>query len=390
MQGLGNMTGNALYYCRLRTIADNVHEAYVTEDMYPEQELFWLDSLCVPTHSSRYRDIAIGMMDTVYERAWSTLVMDSTLAASTKSNKFQACFRLWISPWASRLWCLTELVLARRLRIKFKDGMYHFETMMDDIRALYFRARWCAAIYDTLFRGFVYWFAFDSQQDLSFDGLAQNAYGPLLTIIAGRTISKAKDEAFCLTLFLRLPRNAILECEPGQEWTAFWSCQEQVPEEIIFSQAERLNVQGLRWAPRSVLEWATQRKVVRGPTAKRIANGLSVVFEGFIIDPLQLQASKAYLFRADKVYALLKMDWQVLTAAADYIPNPVVILPKDFDGQRNYAALASLSDPQDLDFRHPIKVEMINVHIISALPCEPRFPVSEARRTPGPVSWVVS
>ena len=104
MHGLGNMSANQLYSCRLRALAETIREVYITDEINAERELFWLDSLCVPTRSSAARHVAVDTMDAVYRSAAVMLVLDSSLMALRKRNQFQAAFNLWISPWSTRLW----------------------------------------------------------------------------------------------------------------------------------------------------------------------------------------------------------------------------------------------------------------------------------------------
>ena len=123
----------------------------------------------------------------------------------------------------------------------------------------------CAEIYRVILQGFYIWHLLSQDEPNGLDRLGVGRYGPVLKAIAGRAISKAKDEAFYLSLFLKLPHLQMLDSCQGEEMITFWNLQDKVPEDVLFSRCSKLDVNDLRWAPSSVLDWSTQAASVHGP-----------------------------------------------------------------------------------------------------------------------------
>lgn len=114
--GLGNPRSSSLPQCqlwRLAKLAGDLTRLY-ERDAHATLPI-WCDSLCVPAISEagnseqeRLKRLGIQRLRDVYAQATYVLVLDRSLEAYSLANidMIEACFRLIMSRWYRRLWCM--------------------------------------------------------------------------------------------------------------------------------------------------------------------------------------------------------------------------------------------------------------------------------------------
>lgn len=143
--GLGDEKGNQVLACqydRLAQMIDQVmnkdnriaHLAETSETPSSPNDrekgswspFFWLDTICVP-HQRETRRLACARMAETYRLAHTVLVLDAELQdwRYCQGNDAEALLRIIISGWMTRVWTLSEGILAKKLVFKFAD--YYFD-----------------------------------------------------------------------------------------------------------------------------------------------------------------------------------------------------------------------------------------------------------------------
>ena len=123
---LGNLHGNTLPCCQVRTIQQLVNSLYPSLDV---EVPLWIDTICVPRNEV-VRRLAINNMRHVYSEADKVLVLDSSLRQihSTAAPE-ELLLRIKFSPWSTRLWTFHESALSGRLCFQLKDTAVFGDTL---------------------------------------------------------------------------------------------------------------------------------------------------------------------------------------------------------------------------------------------------------------------
>ncbi|KAK8920149.1 hypothetical protein VCV18_008984 [Metarhizium anisopliae] len=270
-QGLGNRTSNALARCQFANIWHLVAELYGRGDT--EAILFWIDTLCVPLAPKCAKNKAIVRMKEIYCNAHSVLVLDEELqripcpfpianagnagdansdgspSSDTINSRLRELYiRLFVSPWFQRLWTLQEGALAKNLLLRFADGSF---SMRDIVQSAYnselFNNPYQAA--DVLPMHLC-----DVILDLK-DADHSTRLGRVSPLLCYRDTTELSDEALCIGGILDLNTKDIVDAgdEPQQRMLNLYQQLSRVPVGLLFLDGRRLENDGFRWAPSSLL-----------------------------------------------------------------------------------------------------------------------------------------
>lgn len=303
-QGLGNKKANALPKCQFEYIRKLVAEIY--GDVDTEVILFWIDTLCVPLEPRDARRKAIARMKEVYGTAHTVLVLDEELQqipcpfptaiaedrASTagqpdfstiNSNVRELYMRLFIAPWSRRLWTLQEAVLSQNLLIRFADGSYPLQQIVGSKHnnALFDNPYQTA---DPVPMGFC-------RDLLGLKGLdLATRLGHVSGSLCYRDTSRLSDEAVCMGGILDLNTWDIIFAGDSTEERMLSLYQQLscVPLGLLFFDGPKLQDEGFRWAPVSLLgmkfnltqtlETVIAERIL-GSRGGLFVSGLGVVFD---------------------------------------------------------------------------------------------------------------
>ncbi|KAI0845010.1 hypothetical protein F5Y00DRAFT_265975 [Daldinia vernicosa] len=247
--GLGNPHRNAIPSCQFRRLSKIVRE-------YQNTALFWFDTLCVPPDKANLKseqDKAMGLMRKAYEDAKAVLVLDSWTTGTTHKHKsdVENLYKIFHCSWNTRLWTFQEAALAQTLLFQFRDGWYNVDEGIKRIKAnkdisIEVTVKpTLIGLYDRL-RGF-----------RKSGGSITDLFKFIVKSIAIRTTSVPADEPLCLSALLNfsVPDIEKIAKEPHQlRMRKFWEMLDSIPSGFIFvSEYERIDVDGLRWAPKTLL-----------------------------------------------------------------------------------------------------------------------------------------
>lgn len=278
--GLGNLKKNALPHCQLRRLSKLIR-ALPGESS--DIVLFWMDTICVPpdgTGQHEAQDLAMQSMRQTYENAAAVLVLDSWLLKSPGSGRSDAekLMRIYCSLWNSRLWTFQEGFLAKQLYFQFAGLAYNLDQGAHRVRNS-----------NDLEPSFKYNLESRYSDLRGFKLRNMSTAKRLLAItrtLTFRSTSVASDEALCLTTLLDLDMARILRCPPERRMEEFWRILPVIPSEVLGPTVERLHTEGLRWAPRSLMQHGfariTPHKVATDPYARLSSNGLLFQEQGIL------------------------------------------------------------------------------------------------------------
>jgi len=278
--GLGNLEENALPYCQLLRLSKLIR-ALPGESS--DIVLFWMDTICVPpdgTGQNEAQDLAMQSMRQTYEKAAAVLVLDSFLLKVPGNGRSDAenLMRIYCSLWNSRLWTFQEGFLAKELYFQFANLVYNLDQGAHRVRSSNDLEPSLKHTLETRYselRGF----------RLGNMSTASRLLAITRSLIF-RSTSVASDEALCLTTLLDLDMARILRCPPKRRMEEFWKSLPVIPSEVLQPTVERLDTEGLRWAPRSLMqhgfEGITHCAVATDYHPRLLSNGLLFQRKGIL------------------------------------------------------------------------------------------------------------
>jgi hypothetical protein len=231
--GLGSTTEEGLPACQIRRLATLTKQ--LTQD-----GAFWIDALCIPAVKDM-RKRAIGLMAKTYNEAKVVLVIDSGIRAiSVSAPREEKLLYLLSSGWMQRLWTLQEGILAQKLVFEFSDGLVALEELLPmgeemfnpvlvDLAAELFRLKkhqfWPGDFY----------------------------INDVACALRWRTTSRESDETLAISGLLNLDAFELANLPPDQHMQTFLLRIQNLPNDIIFLSGVKLNKEGFRWAPRTLM-----------------------------------------------------------------------------------------------------------------------------------------
>ncbi|KAK6433211.1 hypothetical protein LTR95_010612 [Oleoguttula sp. CCFEE 5521] len=296
--GLGNKNANSLNNCKLRDLCHLVQKLpspgsgttrvvatgrFLSSESRDSCPLIWLDTLCCPV-SSAHKKLALRRMQQVYANASSVLVLDASLRSCTSDSMgpLQILARIFTSRWLGRVWTLQEGALAKKLYFQFADKAVSLTELKVRMEAICLEDIHQRIIYQNMCHEI-------DRIEQFFQTRGHDRRGPNLRLLdeamMHRRTSKLSDEPVCIGALMSLPAAAILAPEDNilevtdarddllddeqrlvqrenqlrslrmeVVWKLLAKKFKGLPAQVIFFEEARLEAEGLRWAPRTLLD----------------------------------------------------------------------------------------------------------------------------------------
>lgn len=256
--GHGNIESNSLPLCFLTDLQNTV-DALGLPQSYQGHTSIWMDTICLPRHPVKLRTQAIARLSDVFSKAVGILVIDSYLQSLTSAgmSQIELLARVSLSGWTSRLWTFSEGQLARRIWVQFKDRTVDLLDVLLGLQDQYNSRTDIVQLngseYDTsnIYHAAMILVGRKSKDQT--DRLPLDLYEMKSALISRHTTWRS-DEALCLGAVLGLDLERIAMEDDDKKMLAFWQQVEFVPSALVFTHcSSRLDVNGYRWAPSSML-----------------------------------------------------------------------------------------------------------------------------------------
>jgi hypothetical protein len=304
--GLGNPKANTIGLCqffRIRAMAAAILGIFEGSGEEPDQVCFWIDTLLVPvpSHDREAHQNAMVRMRDVYKNATAVLVIDEELAQHNLPDSPKELFaRVVRSSWDTRLWTFQEAALARNLFVVFRNGIS--SELRTTARAwtsggAEFASTSAAEAFHWYGSLDIGWFLPVDVLDLLMQHgqwtAAQTAeYGPYFDKfnyvwkgLLWRGVTKAIDECACVGGLLDLDMAALLAVPEDQRWKRLLHMQGRFSSDIIFQDQRRVDEDGMRWAPVTLMEKARAFDLGRrGGDALVSDEGLLSTWPGVVLE----------------------------------------------------------------------------------------------------------
>jgi hypothetical protein len=214
--------------------------------------------------------------------------------------------RLFVSPWSRRLWTLQEAALSRNLLIRFADVSFPLQPAL--------RSHYSMALFDIPYQladappmAFVNNLLSLQEADLSV------RLGRTCAVLGYRDTTNLADEAVCMGSILDADTRAVVfnGDRPESRMLKFYERCSRVPRDLLFLDGPKLQDEGFRWAPVSLLGMdfthtisleAVLAERLRGPEG-----GLYVASNGFLVDAAD-QPLTPITYVVDHFRAVLQPD----------------------------------------------------------------------------------
>ncbi|KAL2830169.1 hypothetical protein BJY01DRAFT_240459 [Aspergillus pseudoustus] len=311
--GKGNPKANALPLCqieRIQRLVEGVRwEGRKEVPANPNESDgigFWMDTLCLPAKDKRLKGLAIQSMRHVYSHAKAVLVLDEWIEKiRSDTSPLEMIARIYTSNWLKRLWTHQEGFLPPALWFQFADRAVEIKDL--DARLMAYHATlqrqgqyfgWLLSANAQLTA--VYAFLPDMFKSIKVD-TRWTTYKLLAMSMSERKTARQEDEILCLATIIGMELKCFLELSSDKEGeTAQWRMQRFLEQlgtfdsGIIFNNYARLEKEGYRWAPRSLLNLRTADLAPHEPNWPNPeapfeqynfsdGTGLRVRFPGFVI-----------------------------------------------------------------------------------------------------------
>lgn len=174
------------------------------------------------------------------------LVLDAELQRTSKfCSRTELATRILCSGWMRRLWTLQEAVVTQyypncsKFGIQFLEGPLEFDSLMKPmVLSFYYSESAVIAVYSSI-----------PQLRKEVD-----VFGFLARALEYRMTSKPEDEAICLASILGIRLDEIASLTTAEErMRVLYSLIKQLPSSILCHRGSRLQLDGVRWPPASLL-----------------------------------------------------------------------------------------------------------------------------------------
>lgn len=250
---LGNPQANILPSCQLESLSR------LSSTIDPEISALWIDTLLVPLIQP-LRQRTISSMGTIYRNSKAMIVVDRDLL-SVKGPRTHRALQIWLSDWMTRLWTLQEgWMCLHKIHFAFQDrlvpiyeltqGLYHLNPLREIL----------AGPYHPVVIG----------TSLHFDP-GEGSTGDITKFAASlqrRHTSKWWDEAICLATLLGHEVLALPYRPKLEDLLKLMSSS--IPMEVMFLNGPRSDLEGFRWAPKTLLSTRTNPSGSLAPSTSTI------------------------------------------------------------------------------------------------------------------------
>ena len=232
--GLGSDTDTGLPACQVKRLRDLTMKVSGTP-------CIWVDSLCIPRRAD-LRKKAISRMSESYRSSYATVVLDAGIKRCSTQESYQSqLLAVSLSTWQERLWTLSESVLSTRIFFAFDNELKDSKEFMDASSTCLHNPviRIGCTLLDNLSQGM-------HAKDVTIGALQRN--------LCRRTSTYGPDESLATATIMGLDLKPILELEGDERMMKFWSMAKHVPKDIIIESSAKFDVDGFRWAPKSMMD----------------------------------------------------------------------------------------------------------------------------------------
>jgi hypothetical protein len=284
--GMGSYAEAGLPYCHVSRLRDLVQGAR-PEESKNQPPLIWIDSLCIPIDKEARRS-AIRTMATVYKKASTTIVLDSSLLRyryNPSERPFQElAVKILASTWMRRLWTLQEGALATELLFILDAGNVAVSASWILHQAEKFPH---CLITMTLARTMVRMVKELNNRSVTLSNL--------LPLLGYRSCTKPEDETLAISPILGLDESPLLMATGEERMAIFWRLIERLPLAVIFLDGPKFQTPGLRWALKSIISRGTASTIYGSADAV-------VTEEGLLGEYLVLRLDEPTKMDLDSVY----------------------------------------------------------------------------------------
>ena len=272
LNGLGNPRSNSLPRCQYNQLCEYLLDMY---DSPMTTIYLWIDTLCCPADPGEGKDLALSLLRKTYQEADRVLVLDPYMYNHARANmpNHEALMRGLLSGWMRRLWTLQEGALAKEIYYRFADGAVSIKTL--------------AQLVEEEETAFQYLYADFSPPalDQSRSDQPYMSWQGIFRQMSRRSTTVASDEPLCIGNLRGIEPKQIIRAKPERRMSALWASIPHVPKEFIFWEGPRLNEEGYRWAPASLLGCVKFYGAgEETPSGTITPSGIRVSFPGIILD----------------------------------------------------------------------------------------------------------
>lgn len=274
---MGNPKTSSLPGCLISSIQQKVNDVQYPGHTPGNSVGFWMDTLCIPVQEDlrELRKLCIANMRHIYSAATAVLVLETSIETmSAEAPVLERSLRIYTTKWLSRLWTYQEGALAQKLYFQFEGKSQELDEITAGIqqqhdhsvsqgRFLPFMVR-----ANTMASSHFNFLNFIVQTEIdegTVDEIGWMAFIPIAASYATRQTSRRTDETICAFTVLGFDVMPILAIKEDKEKGI---SSEDVADirmqmlliqvrkfdcSIIFNSRPRLQQEGFRWAPRSLI-----------------------------------------------------------------------------------------------------------------------------------------
>jgi hypothetical protein len=311
--GLGSDTERGLPTCQVKYLRDLAVEVSGTP-------YIWIDSLCIP-RLRKLRDLALAQMSESYRSSYVTIVLDAgIMTRSTLESNQSQLLAVSLSTYQERLWTLSESVLSSRITFAFKNEMKSSKDLLDmsatDQHLPVIRTS--LSLLDNLSHGM-------HAGDVTIGALQRN--------LCRRTSSWPTDESLATASIMGLDLKQLLEVNDDERMMRFWKMANYVPRDIIIETSLKLQRDGFRWAPQSLMDLKCDVMMdFKDRAATVTENGLRGDYFLYRLRcPGPLEWSRPFTFYPAGTNLCLHLDKQDVTTEYTLLPGDAVCFSSPLD-----------------------------------------------------------
>ncbi|KIA75696.1 hypothetical protein HK57_00512 [Aspergillus ustus] len=267
---------------------------------------FWMDTLCLPATDKRRKGLAIESMRHVYSHAKAVLVLDEWIEKiPSDTSPLELIARIYTSNWLKRLWTHQEGFLPSALWFQFADRAVEIKDLSERLMAHHEALQRQGRYFGWMLSANAQLTAVYAILPETFKSITPETrwttYKLLAMSMSERKTARQEDEILCLATIIGMPLKEFVQISEEKEGETARLRMQRFLERlgkfdsgIVFNNYPRLQSQGYRWAPRSLLNLRTADLAPHEPNwsnpdapfehySGSDRTGLRVRFHGFTI-----------------------------------------------------------------------------------------------------------